>query len=432
MRSKNMKNKEYKKTVNSILYFITIFLSGLFSFHTLTEKQSESILAIKKATLFYYGKSESHSTLAQGIVQAFGTYSVDLSQPGAGKKVRQLTGLDKISSPTLVWTNNNNTTIVSGVSAVKQSVKSALLKESPFTKGRVAIILVVLFVGLGILYTDEIYKSVGYAVFFCLFGLSAVLGKCISCHSGTNNVILSLVPVFGLLYTIFSACIFSSGKNFPRWSYIICLLASRIFPIIQSVLLLIEPKLCFGCMLMTVASILYSAASLKAINSGKVICIKTPNSLKTISIIWLSLLFIRQGLVLNGTVKLEPGEENVPNIIGRKWSDISYKSQVPARTLILVSQKGCSSCDIASKDLTKIGVSWRKVPICNTLESENCFNGAGLSFPTPMLLVVDERGVITFQYNGWPSPGAERDTLLQQLRATLLSSNTSSLTKENQ
>jgi hypothetical protein len=421
-----------KNSIKSIYYFIIVLIFGLHSFHTLTEKQSESILAIKKATLFYYGKSESHSTLATGIIQAFGTSSVDLSQPGAGEKVRSLTGSDKISSPTLIWTNNNHTTIVSGVSAVKQSVKSALLNESPLTKGRIAIILIISLVGLGILYTDEIYKSAGYAVFLCLFGLTAVLGKCISCHTGTNNLILSLVPVFGLFYTSFSALLFSSGKKFPRWSYTICLFTSRVFPIIQSVLLLIEPKLCFGCMLMTAASIIYSSASLKALKNGAVVCLKTPNSLKIISIIWLSLLFIRQGLVLNGTVQLEPGEENVPNIIGRKWSDISYKNHVLAKTLILVSQKGCSSCEIASKDLTEIGISWQKVPICNTLESENCFNGAGLSFPTPMLLVVDERGVITFQYNGWPSPGAERDTLLQQLRATLLSPNTSSLTKENQ
>ena len=224
---------------------------------------------MRQGTLFYYGKSKEHTSFAQLVASDFGTRTVDLVAPRAGFEVERLTGSNRAMSPTLVLGNVKGSPVVSSMFAVRQFVKAASFNGSPFALGRTALILIILGTGVGVIFAAELRRFAGHIVFCCLFGLTAVLGGCLSCHTNTNGWPSIIAPIAGLVYTSWGALLFSFGIRQPRWAYLPFLIVSALVPSAQAALLTVEPKLCLGCLLITFSSIVYTAASLAVVDTAE-------------------------------------------------------------------------------------------------------------------------------------------------------------------
>lgn len=192
-------------------------------------------------------------------------------------------------------------------------------------------------------------------------------------------------------------------------------------------MLLIEPKFCPICLTITFVSAAYFVATSRALVSSRISGISVPVWMRAAVVVSLSLLLVRHSLALSGrgSTNKPPKEVITPQIIGTPISKfIPSVSSFQAGTLYVVTQKGCSACVSAERDLSTTQLAWNEVPVCTMLARDGCFEGKNLTFVTPMLLMCDRNGNIAFQRNGWvasPQQAKQLNTQIQTVQKRLQS-----------
>ena len=168
-------------------------------------------------------------------------------------------------------------------------------------------------------------------------------------------------------------------------------------------MLVAEPKLCPSCLTITFLSAAYFVSCLSTLSTSSLSGLRVPEGLRLAMGIGLCLLLGRHLLVLGGYVSAgEAKDIPIASVIGQPLSRF-----VPALTrpqsglLYVVTLEGCSHCQQAERDLRQSTILWRKVPTCTVLQGGICFDGGALNFPTPMLLLCDKSGRVTYQHEGW-------------------------------
>lgn len=143
-----------------------------------------------------------------------------------------------------------------------------------------------------------------------------------------------------------------------------------------------------------------------------------PIGLRISIIAALSFLLIRHTLVLGGYVTAgQPSEVTTPSIAGRSISTFIRSTQsLQPGMLLVVTQEHCDACRSAKQSLPKMGVAWHQVPVCTSLSNQVCFDGKGMTFPIPLLLICDQQGRIIFEHQGWPSSNQEYTQLQDQIQ----------------
>ena len=243
-----------------------------------------------------------------------------------------------------------------------------------------------------------------------------LFGVCASCNAGGQSLTVYF-PLAGLIYTLTGFFLFSCRFTLPRSFYGAFFICSLIVPLIQVYFLRIEPKLCPGCLLITFCAAIYSVSSLIAVRDSKVEGFYLGRTAVTGVAFCFLFLFSRDVLILNGIVKQPSTSPTVKSIVGKDWSRLTRGVSPASETIFVITNEGCHACSEAKQDLRKLSIPHRIVPICTILKQDGCFNGAGQSFPTPMLIALTKGGRVKFQYNGWTSDPVEKTALKKQLQA---------------
>jgi len=183
-------------------------------------------------------------------------------------------------------------------------------------------------------------------------------------------------------------------------------------------MLVSEPKLCPSCLGITFLSAAYFVSCLSTLSSSALLGLRVPRALGWAVGIGLFLLLGRHLLVLGGYVSAgETKETVVPSVIGQPLSRYVPSLTHPEPGLLyVVTLEGCSHCQQAERDLQGGDIKWRKLPTCAIMQSGPCFDGGGLAFPAPMLLLCDKSGRITYQHEGW----SDRPQDVAEIKSQLL------------
>lgn len=163
-------------------------------------------------------------------------------------------------------------------------------------------------------------------------------------------------------------------------------------------------------------------ASLDALLNSQVAGIGVPKSVQRIMVAVLVIVLIRHGLNLSGyLLSYKPAETIATNVIGMPLARYApYIAHPKAGVLYVIGVSTCPSCNKAEGDLRKMKLHWQRVRICSVMDaSGGCFNGRGLNFAMPMLLICDRRGVIVYQTEGWDRDPGVLNVIKTQLERSI-------------
>ena len=181
---------------------------------------------------------------------------------------------------------------------------------------------------------------------------------------------------------------------------------------LQCYLLVQHPKFCFFCLatgLVLVSVCIGALAEGPSLRNSEV-----HKYWPFASSLLVALLTASSGTAA-GIIKLpeSPREIKETSLVGESISRF-IKADVPRGTLLVVTIPGCPACRSAKDALKNAAVPFTETSFCGMLIGPGCFN-TDSKLLAPLLLLVDDRGVITAQQSGWASSWGEQASIIRRM-----------------
>jgi hypothetical protein len=114
------------------------------------------------------------------------------------------------------------------------------------------------------------------------------------------------------------------------------------------------------------------------------------------------------------TQSTEAQSAHTPDFVGRSIASYLPPEYGLAATLIIVTLPGCKACNDAKEALQTMNVQFIEVGFCGTVARTNCFRSDS-KLIAPLILLVDNSGVIVEQQVGWTTSASEVDSIIRRL-----------------
>jgi hypothetical protein len=384
-------------------YAAIVLLAFGYAYLRIDRAEVRSMKVVRSGVLLYASNQPYMDGLARVAAQS-DLSTVDLSSPGSGLIVRHLTGRNNALSPSLIIPIRGRAPeIITSPYAVRTEITYATQRSSPFELGKGALLWMACLLAVAISFRRELVNWSGFVPTLGLLAIGALAGHCLHCWFA-SSWLETWAPIFSGLYLLVAMLLFTIPGNRPINSYGAFGLLSAAIPVVQSFMLINEPKLCPACLILTFVSGSMLVAALDAAMLSIVTGIRVPISLRVLLLVALFLILVRHILNLNGyLIRIKPVETLATSVIGSPLSQYLPGESANSSVLYVVGEPLCSSCAHAKHDLTAMKIPWRYIPICGGAKSGPCFNAKGLNFMMPMLLICDRQGDIIYQNEGWDS-----------------------------
>lgn len=253
---------------------------------------------------------------------------------------------------------------------------------------------------------------------FFAVGAMGTSNNCASCgfvHLLTANVLPLL-----LASCAFLALLSLSGvERFSIWFGTAFAILAIFMACGQPVLVMVEPKLCFFCLLGGTAALAVAASSAQEAGFGVL------GGLRLSRCPMIGLLC---GTVAVASVQalclakdpnyLDLAKPAAVALMGKNIDARLRKLPVGRSALLLVVLPGCPACKIAETELVRRRISHITVDACALLSSDRCFDASDFRLVTPLLIRVDDNHRVSNLVEGWPSDRLSIDRAMSELLQT--------------